>query len=103
MSGMCARWVRNAYEMHIKRARDASVQVQNLAIKLQKDLINCHALFAKRGMSLKRVQDASGTCPRCVLDVCKRYLGAELYSTYTTKAKIIKVAISNPYFCAISK
>jgi len=45
-----------AHETHLKCVWDGSVQVQNLVIKLQQDLINCHALFCHAG---------------CVLNGCK--------------------------------
>jgi len=44
-----------------EHAQDASVQAQNLSIKLQQDLINCYALFAKHGTCPEHVQDVSGT------------------------------------------
>ena len=63
----------NAHEMHPQHMQDASVQAQNLVIKLHQDLINCNALFARhRTHPQKCVQDA---CSKSV----KHYLGAELY------------------------
>jgi len=66
-------------------------------IKLQQDLINCHCLICQTGDAsrthaghiqnvcrtcLGRVKNASGTRERCIPDMCKCYLGAQLYCTY---------------------
>ena len=48
--------------------QDASVQAQNLEIKLQQDLRDCHTLFCQ-------IQDASRTCVGHVWDVCGTCLG----------------------------
>ena len=69
----------NACKTRPERARDTSVQVQNLVIKLQQDFHNCHALFARHGMHKKCMQDASETCARHVWDMCQHYLGAKLH------------------------
>ena len=82
-SRMHVRRVQNACKMHPECTWDASMQVQNLAIKLQQD----HALVHQdarcfRNMHevhLERMQNASGMCAECVWDACKCYLEAELY------------------------
>ena len=52
------------------RARDATVQAQNLAIKLQQDLLNCNPFFARRVRCPKCVRDASGMWAGCIQNVC---------------------------------
>ena len=61
------------------QARDASVQGQNLVIKLQQDLCNCHTLFARCRVHSEHVRDVTRMHAGCVWDTCERYLGAELY------------------------
>jgi len=74
VSGTCA------HETHPKCVRDASVQVQSLRIKLQQDLINCHALFCHAG---------------CVLNVCRTRLGC------VTGAFQIRVNVTLELSCTI--
>ena len=44
-SRMRARCAWNVYDARVEQTQDTSVLVQNLTIKLQQYLINCHALF----------------------------------------------------------
>ena len=63
MSKRHARYVQDMREMCPERSRDASVQAQSLAIKLQQDLNNFHALFTRCGMR----QNTCETCANVTL------------------------------------
>ena len=52
------------HNMHTECTLDAFVLAQNLTIKLQKDLINCHPFFTRQW-----------TCPECMWDVSGMRLG----------------------------
>ena len=58
--------IQNVHDMHTECARDAFMLAQNLAIKLQKDLINCHLLFTRQWTCPKRMWVVSGMCLGCV-------------------------------------
>ena len=77
----------HAHEMHPKCVRDASVQVQNLGIKLQQDLINCHALFCHEGCIL----NVCGTCLGCITGTFQMRVNVILElsrTTYTDNRKV---------------
>jgi len=57
------------FEMRLERARDGSMQVQNHMIKLRKNLINCHTLFARHGMRPECMWDASGMHANVTLEL----------------------------------
>ena len=64
-------------------SKDASMQAQNLTIKLQQDLINCHTLFHQTCQNACG-QNTSVTCERRAPVACKCYLGAEQYRNKPT-------------------
>jgi len=74
--------------MSLEHAQDASVQAQNLTIKLQQDIRECQCLFCQ-------MRDASRTETHAGWDACKHYLGAELYYTFFKLEKKDAVAASN--------
>jgi len=79
-SGTHAEPICNACRMRPEHAQDASVQVQNLAVKLQQDLGNSGMpFFAGHGMRPECMQYSSGMHAGHVWDMCECYLGAELY------------------------
>jgi len=71
----CLGRVRDASRIRTRRSK----QAQNLAIKLQQDVCECHAPFCQMGTHLERMRDASEMHSGHVPDACERYLGAELY------------------------
>ena len=73
------RRIRNMREAHSECSWDASMQAQNLVIKLQQNLSNCHALFARHGTHPENMQDASGMHVRHILDAFECYLAFEPY------------------------
>jgi len=64
LSSIHIRCIRNMCETHPECTQETSMQVQNLMIKLQQDLINCHALFHPEHM-----QDACRTRLGCMRGV----------------------------------
>ena len=52
----------------VDRMKDASVLTQNLMIKLQQDLINCHTIFARFGTHPECMWDVFRTCSGCIWD-----------------------------------
>jgi len=63
--------------MHLEWSRDMSVQVQNLVIKMQQDLSNCHTgiVFARRGTCQEHMRDASIMSTEHVWDACEACSG----------------------------
>jgi len=55
--------------MRLGFTRDASVQAQNLTIKLQQDVRECHAPFCQMGARPERVRDASEMCANVTLEL----------------------------------
>ena len=80
--------LQDAFETCPERAQDVytSMQVQNLVIKLQQDLCNCHFLFHQMQdvsrMHPERVQDKSGTHANVILELSCTILSTIKLSTW---------------------
>ena len=91
-SEMCVGHVWDVRETCMEHEQDASVQAQNLAIKLLQDVRDCHTPFARWGciqttcrMCPEHMRDTSEMRAGHIWDACENYFGAELYCS-TLKA-----------------
>jgi len=64
----------NVCETLLERTRNTYVQAQNLTIKLQQDLCNCHAFFARYGTHVRRVQKVCRTSLEHLQEVSQQTL-----------------------------
>ena len=77
------------------------MQVQNLMIKLQQDVRDCHAFFVRCGMCPEHMRwDVSGTRAGCIWDTCEHNLGAEGMYFVCTACMTVHVHVCN--ICIIS-